>query len=203
MKIHTVEHARKSPGSCSTCGKPIEVGDPYKWGQNFRASKVVKCGTCQFRNSDMTQSKLAGFYAAQEQAEDAIEAWDPANGKDSLESDLSSAADDAEAVAEEYREAVSGWEHETSTTAEWEEKAEAIDEWCTNVREALDSVEDFDLDAKRIEAIGEVLDIDAENYEALTAEQQAEVDEWIDTAIDEWADEVREAATDVVSEFSL
>lgn len=211
-RINRIQKSMKPQGTCRRCGKQIEKGQPYSYIKFRYGGKVKHCGACAWRQSELTQSKMSGAYAAQEAAEDAITAWDPADGLDALQSDLDSAADDAEAVAEEYRDSADNWEQETSLTEEWREKADAIEEWATTVREVLGDQDEWDEDAKRAEIEEETKDEEygglnpdgTTEWDNLSDEEKAEhIEARYEEALNEWADEVREAASAVVSELSV
>lgn len=57
-RINTVAKAQKDQGTCSGCGKEIKAGDPYKWIKFRFGGRKVKCGACDFRDSELTQSEF-------------------------------------------------------------------------------------------------------------------------------------------------
>jgi hypothetical protein len=97
--------------ACEKCGAAIVKGDQYRTvQQGFRGRKMVRCTAvaCQFKRSEYTSSKMAGVYAATEQAHEEIDALtetDLASVNDDLAAILSIAADAWREVASEYEEA--------------------------------------------------------------------------------------------------
>lgn len=77
MRINRVNKARKAQRDCEKCHKPIGVGDSYQWVKSRYGPKRVRHSTCpSWRQSELTSSKLATAYAAQEAAHDALDALD-------------------------------------------------------------------------------------------------------------------------------
>ena len=97
--------------ACEKCGTAIVKGDQYRTvQQGFRGRKMVRCtaSACQFKRSEYTSSKMAGVYAATEEAHaeiDALKETDLASVDDDLAAILSTAADAWRDVASEYEEA--------------------------------------------------------------------------------------------------
>lgn len=58
-RINHVKKAMKDQGSCS-CGKEIKKGDSYKWIKFRFGGRRVRCESCQFKSSDLTQSEFLG-----------------------------------------------------------------------------------------------------------------------------------------------
>lgn len=149
---------------CGRCGDTISPGETYQsCAPGFRGPTLIRCskGSCAFRQSEMTTSKMAGVYAAQEAAEDSINAIEYTTDNDVLERDimdeireiLSTCGDAIREVAEEYREASQGWAGGNSPNEEWEEKADELDA-------AADEAEDFtpdDYDPEDEESVEEWL----------------------------------------------
>lgn len=136
-RVTTVNHARKDQGNCSKCGDPIKKGDGYRHASpGFRGSKIVRClkPECSFRGSDLTTSKLATVYAAQEAAEDDVAQAEDADG---LKAAMEAVAEAAREVADEYREAA---EAMGEAGYENEERADTLESYA-------DEVEGFDPDA--------------------------------------------------------
>lgn len=136
-RVTTVNHARKDQGSCSKCGDKIRKGDGYRHASpGFRSAKIVRClkAECSFRGSDLTTSKLATVYAAQEGAEDDVNA---AETVEDLKAAVESVAEAAREVADEYREAA---EAMGEAGYENEERADTLESYA-------DEVDNFDPDA--------------------------------------------------------
>lgn len=108
-RVSTVDKARKAQGQCGRCGKEIGVGDGYRHASpGFRGPKLIRClgPSCYFRQSELTTSKLAQVYAAQESADEALDALgDDWTETDDVQSILEDVASEVRTVAEEYAEA--------------------------------------------------------------------------------------------------
>lgn len=186
-RVTTVTKSRTDQGTCGRCGAPLPAGTGYRWAQpGFRGRKLVRCtsSTCYFRQSELTTSHLSTVYAAQEDLQEAIDAWD---GEDV--DDLKSALDDAAEAAQEgydaYDEANSEWESTSGAeNEEWVERRDSIETW----QEALRDV-DFE-DKPEPEEPDE--DVGAD-------EAKAEHEE----AIENWVDECRQKAQDACDELEV
>ena len=96
-----------------------------------------------WRQSELTSSKMAGIYAAQEHLSDIIDSLETV---DDLTDAAQTFADAVREVGEEYRESqsnmVDGFGHDTSMSDELGEKADMLDDWANDI-EYLD-FESFD-----------------------------------------------------------
>lgn len=175
--------------ACEKCGTAIVKGDQYRTvQQGFRGRKMVRCtaSACQFKRSEYTSSKMAGVYAATEEAHaeiDALKETDLASVDDDLAAILSTAADAWRDVASEYEEAADamgdGFGDQTR------EKAEQIND-------AADSLE------------GETVQVDepdpCDEHETLK-EDCDDCAEKISEAIETVREEAREALDNAESEI--
>lgn len=112
-RITTVAKAQASKRSrtCLRCRQPIEVGQSYQHVQANRYSpKLMKHTDCApgFKQSEMTGSKMATAYAAQEDAHDALEHVDAhqyvtidESGEGKHDFDATAFVDEVRAVLEE------------------------------------------------------------------------------------------------------
>jgi len=125
--------------SCGKCGTEIKVGDPYRWVKTksgpYGGQTKYRCMTCPtWRQSELSSSKMAGIYAAQEDLSDNIDTFESV---DDLEGAAQAFADQVREVAEEYRESqqnmVDGFGHDTSMSDELGEKADSLDDWANDV----------------------------------------------------------------------
>jgi hypothetical protein len=214
-RIHVVKKARKAPGNCSVCFKPIEIGTSYKWaapraGKFARGHKVKAHDHCQFRPSQLTTSEIKGaIYDAIETAENDISGWDGESLED-LKGILESAAESIKEAADNAREKAenieSGFGHSTATSDELTERADAIESFADEVTSAGDNIDEFDEDATIAEVESELgtfeewalkeygedvkpADWDRERYdEAIKTEVEGKKDEWIENARSEASD---------------
>lgn len=98
--------------TCDKCRREIAKGEQYRhFKVGFRyGRKQVRCmrAECSPRQSEMTNSKMSGVYAAIESAEDtlaSLRAGDPEDDTSSITEAVHGAAEGIEEVADEYREA--------------------------------------------------------------------------------------------------
>jgi hypothetical protein len=158
-RVNYVKKARKDQGRCSKCGDEIKAGDPYRHWSFRYGGKRKRCmkASCSPRQSDLTQSKLAGAYAAIEDAEDSIDA---AGTLSDIAEALQSAAEGVRDVAQEYQDAAESQRDyfpDSPIADENEERAQEL-EWFADDLENKGSEidgEDLDLD----EAVDEARDV--------------------------------------------
>lgn len=118
---------------CGRCGRKIEPGETY-YSWDFRYGGTQRrCKDHYPRQSELTQSKMAGVYTALEDFEDSVRALEaPAEGDEDARNDLAqqvqdlanTAAEGVREVAEEYHEAA---EAMGEAGSEHEEKADSLD----------------------------------------------------------------------------
>jgi len=144
-KVNQVKKAQKEKvGTCS-CGHSIVKGDSYKWIKFRYGGKRFKCVNCNFRSSELTQSKRGEFYAAQENAEDAIGAWDGEDGDalvsiiDDLKGEVESLRDECESSLDSMPENLQESSPSAETLREYIEGAEEWEGELDNV-----DIEEFD-----------------------------------------------------------
>jgi len=169
---------------CGKCGKEIEPGMAYRWVQPksgpYGGTKRYICLDCPtWRQSELSSSKMAGVYAAQEQCDDDLYNCGDTSDLESLRDDL---ADQVEAVADEYDESaqnmVDGFGHETSMSDELVEKAESLRSWAEDIRSVY--FEEFSEDD--VESVPDATESDHEDD--------------VEQARDEWLNEQRELLSD-------
>jgi hypothetical protein len=173
--------------TCGKCGITIEVGHAYKWVKvksgPFGGRTMYRCQACPtWRESELTSSKMAGVYAAQEHLGDSI------SGCESVD-DLSVLADDVarmiREVSEEYRESAEnmeeGFGHSTAMSDELNEKADALEGWADEI-ECID-FDEFDEDD--------------------TEDDEDESEESRDARFEEWLEEQRQKLDDLVNDCPL
>jgi len=141
-RVNQVKRSQKDQGACGRCGKALPKGSPYVWIKFRHGGRRIRCtdSACRFRPSDLTQSKMSGVYAAQENAEDSIGDLCSVEGIKGLAEET---ADSIVEVAEEYQESADSIHDsfsESTTADECEEKAEGLNDWAETIR---DSVSDF------------------------------------------------------------
>ncbi len=154
--------------TCGKCGVEIKPGDPYKWVKTksgpYGGSTKYRCSTCpSWRPSELSSSKMAGIYAAQEHLADVL-----FNAEDESElADLATEfAEAVKEVAEEYRESqsnmVDGFGHETYISDELGEKADSLDDWASDIEnESFDSFDEEEPTEDEFTDADGVVDTDA------------------------------------------
>lgn len=144
-RIHIVKKARKDQGFCLGCRKPILAGDSYSWIEFRFGGRRVKCASCRFRPSEMTQSHLSNVYAAQESFEDFVKTWEGTDLED-LTAEVENDIDVIRDVAEEYRNAAEAIREvaDNSIAEQNEENADQLSDWCDELERAMDELEPFE-----------------------------------------------------------
>jgi len=221
MRINSVKKSRDDQGRCGKCSEALPAGSAYRWIKGRYGPRKVRCmkPECSFRPSEMTESKMADVYGAQESVEDFMIEWSPGAGVGDVQSACSDAAEAIRSVAEEYREAA---EAMGGAGSEMEDKASELESWSDDVENAANDFEDFEPSYEAAIECPKCRDGGAKNAE--TAELQEPVggvpesegkyacrvcahtftlDECdVVTAdgqtMDEWADEVRSAVQDAI-----
>lgn len=186
-----VENNRKEQ-TCGRCRKTIAKNEGYLYATpGFRGHKLIRCRACGFRSSELTTSKLSGVYAANEDIEDACEAFgkadlsskdERASALDDLKLAIENAADAIDEIAQEYDDAA---EAMGGAGEEMREKSEE----CSSYADELRSI---DLDDYE----------EAEANDSGTEETEPSEDDE-DGSIEEWRQEVLSVVGDVVSGCSL
>ena len=174
-RVHTQKAAKDYPDQGISKGETY-----YSW--SFRYGGSYKSKTYP-RPSQLTQSKLSGAYSAQEAMEDAI-------GAATCISDITDAIDqcvsDINDVAQEYRDSKDNMPEglqEGPTGQECEEKADALEEYASELESARDEIdgleaceyldEDTRKSAFRLEIEDDDDDVDVIDRDSLDAEHQA------------------------------
>lgn len=215
-RVNYVTKARKDQGACGRCRKPIPVGAPYKYIEFRYGGRHVRCDSCTFRPSEMTQSKLSSALAAREDAEDAISEWDGEDIED-LRTALDDCATAIKDCGQEYRDSadtINQTAEGSSVAADCEEKADALEGWGDEIESAKDNLEDWDGDEEpeepsepedhhpecaSLKDINTKCDCDQAERAAAHDEWEAKHEEW-KTAHDEWVEAQREAAVEALGE---
>jgi len=130
------------PYTCDSCGKPIEVGTPYKWIQpksgpygGRRRNRHAGCPTWNVWDySDSLSANVDHI------AHDFANALDDVESVDDVQTALDEAADRIGELAEAKSEGASnieeGFGHETQQSAELQETADSLESWAEDVRSA-------------------------------------------------------------------
>ncbi len=201
-RVTHVKKAQKDQGSCIKCGTPIKRGDSYKWfSSRIGRSSIRKnfCSNCQIQQSDRTSSpNLQTLYLALEGAEN-----DLGNMQESslgeIAAILETAAEGVQDASDGYTESadnmVDGFGHETYQSEEIREKAEALESFASELRDAASEVEGSEdpdeSDAEIAENLGlerindddaEEPEFDDEDTDAIVQERERRLAEAVDLA---------------------
>jgi hypothetical protein len=149
MKINRVQKSRKPQGACEACRQPIEAGASYKFLAPRYGGKRKRHADCpDWRQSEMTNAKIATAYAGQEAAHDALDSldvsiYDDADAfLDDVKTILSDCAEAAAECAADYQDGIDSMPEglQSSPVAEESlEKIEILEGWQAEL-------EDFDPD---------------------------------------------------------
>lgn len=154
MRVNVVKAAKPvpTPRLCRRCSHGIQAGESYKWLQPRYGAKVFYCHQHSPRPSEMTSSdKLARLYEAQEGLMDDADAFvhSGLEGED-LKASIEQAIETAREVGDEYSESADKME-EYFPGSDIREKADACEEWASELESMQSEVEDKlgDLDETR------------------------------------------------------
>ncbi len=134
-KMNTVKSARKAQ-TCRVCGKPINVGDPYKWTKPRYKGKIAAHPDCTIPISMTSSSKMVAVW--EEQA--GLNRTDP----ESVAEGLRILAQTVREVGEEYQESADNQREyfpDAEQADENEEKAQELDGWADALESAADEAE--------------------------------------------------------------
>lgn len=204
---------------CEKCRQEIKVGDPYKWVKPksgpYGGSKRVRCAACpSWKPSELSSSKMATLYAAQEAADEAFGALmlpDTEDAVDSFVDDvkqiLNDLAEGARDTAGEYQEGLDNMPDGLRDAAyETQEKIEALESFAEDLEGWDPSADSPEIPAEPTEDDYAPENPDDEaDVEQAKADFQEAMDEWegeVTDAIQEWAQGVLDEAQDAASEFS-
>ncbi len=205
----------QKPLQCDHCGKPINIGDPYKWiaPRAHRAASGVKRNrhtTCPaWRPSQTTSSPhLATIYGAQESAEEQIAAVTVGGADETadVEENLKGIAEEfaenigeaVESYAESAQNIEDGFGHPTYQSEELQEKSEAIAQWADDVTSYDTTEYDEDLDCTQCgEDEASIVHDDPENEEYHEFQEAATDD------LDEWLNEQQDNLLNLIGEMPV
>jgi hypothetical protein len=174
-KIQTVQRSRKEY-VCEKCRDVLPVGSQYRhYTVGFRSKyKHVRCmkDTCFPRSSELESSRLSDVYAAQENAEDQLNALALSSTPDDISAILEELASAIREVAEEY-EAAAENEYGVVFNQDSADRAEIL-------QSAADEIENYDPESdfeecEDCEGTGDIVPEDEEeavdgNVECLTCD---------------------------------
>ena len=201
------------PYTCDACGKPIEIGTPYKHitpkSGPYGGSKRTRHESCpswqvwEYSNSLSAQTARIAY--------DFSNAIDSAEEPDDVQSALDDAASSVEEIAEEKRTGASniedGFGHPTSQSEELEQMADDLDQWAEEIKSAempdMVECEECTDGRKECDTCGGVGKIEVDQGDGLTdcedcgGDGDIECDNCDGTGddVEAWRDEVRDSVT--------
>lgn len=170
-RVHSMTSQGRAKGGsmkCVGCAHPIVKGETY-----FQWSIKAQRGGTTYRQhtshghpkqSQLTNSKLSGAYAAIESAEASIAA---ASGKDDLVEALESCASEIEQVRDEYQESLDNMPdglQQGTTGQEIQEKIDALESFADSLNSAAGDLDDDEYEEALKEA-GLVADKESGEYD--------------------------------------
>jgi hypothetical protein len=150
-RINRVQKAATDQGTCGRCNKEIKKGDAYKWIKFRYGGKRKRCGDCQFRGSELTNSdKISRARAAGEDLEDNARSWMESGDADlsELQDFVETFKEDVQEVADEYRESRENMPdtlQDSDVGNQCEENAENLENWVNDAENI--TLDDFYHDA--------------------------------------------------------
>lgn len=170
------------------CGRIIQVGETYYRFKFRYGGEQYRCVDHYPRSSELTQSKLAQVYAANEDLDDQL---DQLTTEDEILDAVTVAADQAREVADEYREADEAFGGYGAT--ENAERADMVEEWANELEGFSSSTDVPGFDPEDVPELptGTISEADHEAYQEECEEFERNRREWED-ALEALRDEVRE-----------
>lgn len=181
MRTNHVSKARKGQGTCESCRQEIAKGQAYKWIKSRYGPKRSRHADCpSWRPSEMTGSKMATAYAAQEGGHDDLDAIDASLVNDAATAEafvddvkaaLAAVAEGGNECAGDYQEGIDNLPdslQDGPTAEESREKIDALEQWASDL-------EDWTPDAEWSDAVDDIEDDD---------ERQDAISEWTSEVID-------------------
>jgi hypothetical protein len=200
--------------NCGSCGKPIEIGTPYKWikpkSGPYGGSLMTRHEGCPgWQVWDYSNSLSAQLSRISYEFGNEIES---SESPDDVTSALASAAESIKEIAEQKREGASnieeGFGHATSQSEELEQMADDLEQWADEVESAdvpemvdCEACTDGKVDCEDCDGSGKEQDEDGNQTEedcpTCEGEGQTDCDTCDGTGedVEAWRDEVRDNVT--------
>jgi hypothetical protein len=189
-KINHVSKSQKDQGTCAGCGVEIKAGDPYKWIKFRFGGRKVRCETCKFKDSDLTQSE---FLSQVYDLNDRITGLSDLDNLDDLQAEVEDIASEYETLADECAEKKENMP-EGLQDGEVGQLLEERSDGCREVSDNLQGIDfDFSEEIAREEAL-EQLDTDDVHLKDLTEEVVKRLREEAREAVEGHPDSVNEEA---------
>ena len=127
-------------------------------------------------------------------------------GRDDVVSALEEAAEEAQAVSEEYTEGadniVDGFGHETYQSEQMVESAESVERWAEALRDAAGDIENID-DPDGDQGDFDLSDYDGDTDDEGNPEDEDEFAEWLDAQRGSLREEIESRANDAIYELEI
>lgn len=128
------------------CGKPIEVGTPYKWVKPksgpYGGRTRARHGDCPtWRQWDLSNSLDAQLARVSHEAQDGVDTTDPSSVAEALRNAAEGVRDIASQKEEGADNIESGFGHETEQSTQLRDTAESLNTWADEMDEKADEVE--------------------------------------------------------------
>ena len=189
-RTNFVKSARKPQGNCRSCGKPINIGDPYKWAKPRYRGKVVVCEVCQITISMTSSSKMVAVW-------EVISAFDDSDVT-SIPEGLRDLAGTAREVGEEYQDSADNQREyfpDSDVAEENEERAQNLESWADDLESKADEIEN---------ELTELEDLKQELEELQVKDDKTEEDntrlEELPEDIESKEEDIRSEAQDIIGE---
>lgn len=158
MRVYTrTKKKGKKEYRCRRCGKTIQPGERYYSYKPRNVGPVYHCSAHYPKQSEMTKGKMSMVFAAQEDAEERLNAltvgevtedWDGSDILSEVSSILEDFAEAIREVASEYQESADamedGFGHETYVSQEVREKGEELEAWADEIESDSEPIVTFD-----------------------------------------------------------
>jgi chromosome segregation ATPase len=178
---------------CGRCSDPIKPGEKYyEWSFRYGGTHRQHESHGRPKNSQLTQSKMSGVYAAIESCEDALGS---AETKEDIESAVEDCVSEIESVRDEYQESLDNMpDGLRDANTEIPDKIEALESFASELGDAKDSLEG-DIEEEPEEPTQNEGESDAD-FAARHKEWEEPHEQWEeerDAKIQEWSDAINDA----------
>ncbi len=128
---------------CDGCSDPIVPGQKYfEWSFRYGGTHRQHVTHGAVKQSQLTQSKMSGVYAAVEAAESALAS---AESIDDIKAALDECKDEVTTVRDEYQEAIDAMISPDGAVAqECQEKIEALESFAEELESTSDNIDEYD-----------------------------------------------------------
>lgn len=189
------------PYDCGSCSEKIKAGQEYyEWSFRYGGTHRQHVSHGRPKQSQLTQSKMSGAYAAVEAAEESIAS---AECVEDIRSALEECAGEIESVKDEYQDGLDGmFSQDGAVAQEVQEKIDALESFKDELDSAASDLEDFNEDEPEEPQIAEHTDLSEEDFNVLRTAWETEHSEWEEHQADH-LEKQRSAASDALGNLSI